>query len=271
MNILRFAAPLLTIPALVTACGDKANPVAPNSAAAPAGMGLIISGADSVLTGTTTTYTVTVTLPDGSVRTITPSWSSSAAQVATVDEAGRLDARAHGSATLTAAYDGLRATKIVRVVNNYGGTWSGRYIVRACKDSGIFTDGIYGGDYVDVPWCRAFDAAGSEHSLVFTIVQTGINYTEIRATFGKDSGTVSGMVMTDGRLTLNGTLTVLDWDGGHWGDMQFSGWDTTLVGAEGMTGRWAQNLTMVGQQGSGYEEVELVTMSRTRMAAARTP
>lgn len=266
-------APVLMIAALVTACGDKPNPVGPNSLAAPTVASLVISGADYVLTASTTAYTATATLSDGSTRTVTPSWSSSAVNVATVDNAGRLDGRAHGSTTLTAAHDGRSASKTVQVVNNYGGSWSGRYITRACKDSGIFRDGIYGGGYVDVPWCQAFNGIGSEHSFAFTLFQTGRNYSEIRATFGPDAprdeigGKISGIVTADGRLNLEGTLKVLDWYGDPWGDLQLSGWDTNLDGAGSMTGRWAQNLTMVGQQGSAYEEVELVTMSRTATAS----
>jgi hypothetical protein len=256
-------APVLMIAALVTACGDKPNPVGPNSVAS-----LVISGADYVLTGSTTAYTATATLSDGSTQTVTPSWSSSAVNLATVDNAGRLDGRAHGSTTLTAAHDGRSASKTVQVVNNYGGSWSGRYIIRACKDSGIFTDGIYGGSYVDVPWCQALSGIGSEHLFAFTLFQTGRNYSEIRAGFGTNGEQFSGIVTADGRLNLEGTSKVLDWYGDPWGDLQLSGWDTNLDGSSRMTGRWVQNLTMVGQQGSAYEEVELVTMSRTATALA---
>jgi hypothetical protein len=268
MHILKLA-PVLMIATLVTACGDKPNPAAPSPPAAPAVASLVISGTDYVLTGSATVYTATATLSDGSTRTVTPTWTSSAVNVATVDNAGHLDGRAHGSTTLTAVHDGRTASKTVQVVNNYGGSWSGRYIIRACRDSGIFRDGIYGGSYVDVPWCQALNGIGSEGILAFTVVQTGTNYSEIRATFGFDyGGTISGSVTADGRLNLQGTLKVLDWYGDHWGDLQVSGWDTNRDGAGSMTGRWAQTLTIVGQQGSGYQEVELVTMLRTATASA---
>jgi hypothetical protein len=267
MHILKLA-PVLMIATLVIACGDKPSPVGPTPPAAPTVASLVVSGTDYVLTGSTTAYTATATLSDGSTRTVTPSWSSSAVDVATVDNAGHLDGRAHGSTTLTAVHDGRSASKTVQVVNNYGGSWSGRYIIRACRDSGIFRDGIYGGSYVDVPWCQALNGIGSEHSFAFTLFQTGRNYSEIRATFGPDGGTISGVVTADGRVNLEGTLKVLDWYGEHWGDLQLSGWDTNRDGAGSMTGRWAQNLTIVGQQGSAYEEVELVTMSRTATASA---
>jgi hypothetical protein len=269
MHILKLAklAPVLMIAALVVACGDKPNPVGPTSPAAPTVASLVISGADYVLTGSTTVYTATATLSDGSTRTVTPSWSSSAVNLATVDNAGRLDGRAHGSTTLTAAHEGRSTSKTVQVVNNYGGSWSGQYIIRACKDSGNFTDGIDG----DVPWCQA--VLGSARSFAFTLFQTGKNYDEIRATFSPNndwgSGTISGSVTAHGRLNLEGTLKVLQWYGTPTWDVELSGWDTNLDGFSGMTGRWAENLTIVGLQerGSAYEEVELVTMSRTATAS----
>ena len=67
MHILK-PAPVLTIAALVIACGDKPNPVAPSPPAGPMVASLDISGADYVLTGSTTAYTATATLSDGSAN-----------------------------------------------------------------------------------------------------------------------------------------------------------------------------------------------------------
>jgi len=261
--------PVLMSAALVTACGDKPNPVGPDSPLPPAVASLVINGPDYVLTHSTTAYTVNATLSDGSTRTVTLSWSSSSVDVATIDNAGRLDGRAHGSTTLTAAHDGRSASKTVQVVNNYGGSWSGRYIYRACRDSGIFRDGIGH----DVPWCRyLLNRIGSER-FTFTLSQTGTNYREVRATFGPEcdsftgSGTIFGVVTADGRLNLEGTLKSLDWFCNPDMDVQVGGWDTNLDGAGNMIGRWAQNRTIFGQQGSAYEEVELVTMSRSATAS----
>ena len=258
--------PLLIVAALITACGDKSSPVAPG--AGPSVASLVISGPDFVLTRSTTAYTATVTLSDGSTKTVTPSWSTSASDVATVDSAGRFDGRAHGSTTLTAVHEGRSASKSVQVVNNYGGNWSGRYVTRVCADSGIFRDGIYGPPLTDVPWCQAFNRIGSEHPFAFTVLQTGSRYNEVRATFGPDNLSITGTVTADGRLNLSGTLTVLDWYGDHWGDLQFSGWETNLDGSVGMKGRWAEDLTMVGQPGKAHQEVEIVTMSLTAAGAA---
>jgi hypothetical protein len=269
MPILKLAS-VLMIAALATGCGDEPNPVGPNSPAAPTVASLVISGPDYVLTGSTTAYTATATLSDGSTRTVTPTWTSSAVNVGIIDNAGRLDGRAHGATMLTVAHDGGSASKTVQVVNNYGGSWSGRYIIRACNDSGIFTDGIG----TDVPWCQGRTGIGKQTLLTpFTVVQTGTNYSEIRATFDQacdaffGSGTISGGVTADGRLHLEGTLKLLDWYCDPDMDLQISGWDTNLEGAGSMTGRWTQDLTIIGREGSAHEEVELVTMSRTATAS----
>ena len=251
------------IAALVAACDDNSNPARPTGLVAS----LAINGVDYALTGSTTTYTATATLSDGSTRTVTASWSSSAADVATVDISGRLEGRTHGSTTLTAAFDGRSASKTVQVVNNYAGSWSGQYVVTACNDSGIFTDGIIGGSFIDQPWCQAVARIGSAHSFTFTLAQSGTTYTEIRATFGSDTRPIPGIVTADGRLKLEGTSPVLDWYGDPWADWQLSGWDTNLDRSGGMTGRWAENLTMLGQSGHAYQEVEIRTMSRNATSA----
>ena len=263
MRALKLVPVLLTAAALVVACDDKPSPAGPT----PPVASLVVTGAGYVLTGSTTTYTATVTMPDGSTRTVMPSWSTSAADVATVDNAGRLGGRTHGSTTLAAVYEGRTASKTVQVVNNYAGTWSGQYIVTACTDSGIFTDGVLGGSFVDVPWCQAVGRIGSAHPFLFAITQSGETYSEIRATFGWDTRPVTGILTADGRLKVEGTSRVLDWYGDPWADWQLSGWDTNLDRSGGMTGRWAENLTMLGGAGHTYQEVEIATISRSATGA----
>ena len=56
---------ILMIAALVTACGEP-NAVGPNPPQSSPVASLVISGADYALTGSTTAYTVTATLSDGS-------------------------------------------------------------------------------------------------------------------------------------------------------------------------------------------------------------
>ena len=90
-----------------------------------------IAGPDAVLTGLSASYSVTATLSDGITGTVRPAWTSSNAEVASVDSGGRVEGRGHGSTNLTASYQGRSVSKTVQVVNNYGGTWEGSYVIRA--------------------------------------------------------------------------------------------------------------------------------------------
>lgn len=87
---------LVMLVGVLTACNER-HPTAPGPPAPPAITGLTIAGADAVLTGVSSNYSVTVTLADDSTRIVTPAWSSSDAGVGRVDGAGRFEGRAHGS------------------------------------------------------------------------------------------------------------------------------------------------------------------------------
>ena len=60
--------------------------------------------------------------------------------MATVDDPmkGSLRDVSHGSTNLAASYQGANASMTVNVLNNYAGTWSGTYAIRACDQSGAF-------------------------------------------------------------------------------------------------------------------------------------
>ena len=136
--------------ALATGCNDKTNPAGPSRPAVPTVTNLDISGADAVRTGVSTNYTVTVILSDGTTRAVTPMWTSSNPGVANVDTAGRLVGLAHGTTSLTASHEGRSASKTVQVVNNYEGSWVGRYVINACDASGDLRDR----DVVSRSWQR---------------------------------------------------------------------------------------------------------------------
>lgn len=251
---------LVSAIALVTlamGCGDK-NPTRPSGTTA-AITGFAITGADAVLTGLSASYTVTATLADGTTRTVTPAWTSSNPGVASVDSAGRLDGRAHGSTNLTASYEGRSASKTVQVVNNYEGTWVGSYVIRACADTGDLTNH-------DGGWCLGGPGrVGTVDGILLTLVQSGKNLSEITGTVGSFRETITGVVTADGRLNLVGTLTERDFDYAEItiAILQLGQWDTNLDGPGGMTGRWAQDMTFPGgRKGTAHTENELVTMSR---------
>jgi len=100
----------------------------------------MIGGPDTLLTGVPASYTATATLTDGTTATVLPVWSTADPAIASVDSSGRLEGQRHGSTNIVATYEGRSASRLVHVVANYGGTWSGNYVVRDCKDSGDLTN-----------------------------------------------------------------------------------------------------------------------------------
>lgn len=254
--------------ALAAGCQSK-NPAAPSQPAGQTVTGLVINGVDDVLTDSVTSYTVTATSSDGTTRTVTPAWTSSDPGVGSVDSTGRFDGRAHGSTSLTASYLGRNALKTVHVVNNYAGTWNGQYIIRTCDDSGDLKDR-------DGGWCQSRVRVGTVWPIRLVLFQTGSNLSEIRGNlilgdvgFGDP---VTGVVTADGRLSLTGTLRLLDFYGEFvLATVQIQTWDTNLGGPGVMTGRWSQNFSsMYFRIGNALTENELVTMTQTANGAAST-
>jgi hypothetical protein len=153
----------LALVTVVTGCGG-ANPASPT---APAVTVLVIAGADTVLTGVSTGYTATATLADATSRGVGPTWSSSNPEVATVDREGLLEGRTHGSTILTAASQGQTGSKTLHVVNNYGGRWEGRFVVKACAPPGL---------------CGAQDVDCFSYDITLQISQAGTDQRDINAT-----------------------------------------------------------------------------------------
>jgi hypothetical protein len=250
---------------LVTGCEGK-TPLEPSQTATNV-TALAITGDDSVLTGTSTSYSVSATLSNGSTRTIVPMWTSSDPAVASVNSMGGVDGRMHGSITLTANYEGRSASKTVRVVNNYSGTWQGRYIVRTCTDTGDFTDH-------DGGWCRAgLERVGSVLGITLTLAHSSTNASEVIGTLPCCNGTIAGIVRADGGLDLSGSVTEPDFDYPEIaiGTVQVARWESRLDGAGSMSGQWSWTHTsLTGRRGSVHTDNELVTMTRVpTIASAR--
>lgn len=240
---------VLAVVTLALGCGGN-SPTAPRVSRIS---GLAISGVDAVLTGVSTTYTVTATLADGTSQPITPVWSSSNPEVATVDRIGLLQARSHGSTTLTASSDGQMVSKTIHVVNNYGGTWEGRFIVNRCDPQ---------------PFCAAMETDVFSFPIYLQLSQSGADWSDINAklilsNFNNLRANVSGKVTSDGRLNLGGHFEVSDSRDRIWATLDLGEWDTILSGGEGMTGHWTQRLNILQPASTEYLENELVGMKRS--------
>lgn len=243
---------LVSAVALVTltaACGSK-SPTAP-AASTPTIAGLAILGTDAVLTGTAANYSVTATVTDGTSRTVTATWTSSNPTVATVSDAGVLEGRTHGSTTITATSGTQTVSRTIRVINDYTGTWDGRFIVNGC----------------DAPpgYCAAMEVDVFSFPVRLIVSQGGADQSDINGTLILSSfslhASVSGRVTADGRLNLAGTSDQRHGDN-VWGTFHVDAWDTVLVDGGMMKGRWAQRVTTVNPIANEIMENELETMKR---------
>lgn len=219
-----------------------------------------INGVNAIRTGFESTYTAVATYTDGTMETVSPTWTSSDMAVATIDSGGRLSGLSHGSTTLTATHEGRNGTKTVQVVNNYAGTWTGTYIIRACDQSGVF---------IEAEWCEGLGGAGAILPIMLAFSQSGDDQRQMSGsiTLGTGiTGNITGSVRADGALVLEGSFTI-EADGVTF-EFTFGGWTTRLIAPGQMTGRWAQSQRAIGVPGNAYQEVEIVTMVQTSTGAS---
>lgn len=242
---------VLGLLASATACDRK--PSNAPSPPLPTVTSLALAGADAVLTGVSATYIATATFADGTTQTGTTVWTSSNPDVASVDAGGRLEGRAQGSTTLTATYLGRSASKTVRVVSNYGGTWVGRYVINSC----------------DAPrsLCAVLEWEAFSFPLQLEVSHSGNYLDEISAVLifsnRQIRATVSGSVTADGRLSLAGDSNVADRRGRIWATLHVGTWDTSLSGGgTTMTGGWAQRLSVLEPRYDEYQQNGIETMTR---------
>ncbi len=179
------AAGLLLAP---VACESNSSPTAPSgSLQVTLGAGVLKAG------DTTTAQAAAAGAPAGGVV-----WSSSNQTVATVDAAGTVLARRAGTATLTATTTSATGQASLRVVSDYGGTWSGPIVRSQPSCSPTST----------APVCGASPTPGTLHApITLTLEQTGnvVTGTLVDALEPGLSIIVSGEVSDGDVLTLSGS------------------------------------------------------------------
>jgi len=198
-------------------------------------------------------------MSDGSAQSVTATWASSNPDVASVASNGDVTALVNGTTTITATYQGRTASKTVRAVSNFGGTWSGTYRIAKCDQSAAFAG-----------WCTGIGGVGAVLPLALSLSQGGTSRDQITGTIslGSITGNTSGNVTGDGRLNIGGTFT--NAISGTVFVVTIGGWDTRLSGASGMSGGWSQNVRANGFSGNAYQENTLVSMTHTSAGNAAT-
>ena len=112
-------------------------------------------------------------------------------------------------------------------VPNYQGQWTGDYSITGCSGTGVFA--------VSPAFCDTF-RVGTVLPLTLTLTQSGSQVTGT-ANFGNIVMPVSGPVASDGRLLLNGTMTLVQGSANL--NTSLQNWGTALSGTS-MNGNWGQ-------------------------------
>jgi hypothetical protein len=195
-------------------------------------------------------FTATATRLDGSNTAVTQ-WSTDTASVMSVDAAsGLATGVAAGGATLSASYEGVVQTRLIRVVPDYGGVWSGSFRVTSCSDSG---------NYAEAKWCEA--AMSRVIPLMLSLTQTR-DAVAGTITIDDHTGTTVGPIAENGQITLSGaavsgssTMTIVSW--------------STNSGSPGwMAGTFSISTSSSSLSGNALMNCELTTMTKEATAPA---
>src|SRR5436190_4420825 len=117
----------LVLLVLMAGCTSPSNPSAALTA-------LSLSPLDDLLLlRASRTYSAIGTFPDGSTRAAEAKWLVDNPAVATVNASGTVTGVAPGSATIVATAGGQTASRVVRVVPDFSGTWNGSSQITACS------------------------------------------------------------------------------------------------------------------------------------------
>ena len=241
----------LVIAVVLTSCGGGGGGT-PSPTPTPQPQSLSITPATAILkVNQTETFAGTMAMSSGQAQTVQPTWQSDNTTVLTFENGGTARGRSNGTATIIGTNQGLQATRLIRVVTDYQGTWAGDYIVRRCDDSG---------DFRDLDFCDREDGF-----YVGEILEIGLNLRQDREEVNGDlalggvAGTTRGSVDTGGRYVGTGSATVSE-DGGS---VAFAV-NPLNVNADGdrMTGAFTVNVTAVGLSGQGVLQADLRTVVR---------
>jgi len=220
--------------------GDSSSGPATPSAVAPT----ITGTTDMVYIGQRVTFTASGT---------SVTWGGDSPSVATVDAAtGVVTGIGTGRVTIWAENTGGRATRLLRVLPSYNGTWSGSYSLTGCQATG---------DFAAIGFCGVF-FQGQILNIGFGVTQSR---DQVTGTFslGEIQGMLaSSVVNEDGSLPLTGVVNDDDIT------IQLQNLRATSPSAGTMKGQFDQVWSGAGASGTGRLVCEIRDV--TRMSGAPT-
>ena len=194
---------------------------------------LTITPATSLLkVGGSETFSAFAVFPDGSGQSVAAQWSIDQSAVATVQSTGVLMAVGAGMATITATYRERSASRSLRVIPDYAGTWEGTVTVVECVDGdpGLCTP---------APCCLPVYVPGRTCALEAILAYRDEQVTGFitNLTVGPVGVPSSGTIDLDGTLTLNGILRQSDSLGSFETRID---WKTTIDSTGAMRGNFLE-------------------------------
>ncbi|HMF98850.1 MAG TPA: Ig-like domain-containing protein [Vicinamibacterales bacterium] len=216
--------------AIVTAACSGNSPTAP----APTVASVAVTGPDSnVYMGATTQLNASSTMSNGAAQVPSCTWSSDTPAVATVNATGLVTGAGAGQANIICTSGGREGHKLLRVMPNYSGNWSGSYNVTGCSNSGLFASAGF---------CNSFPV-GITLPYNFILTQTA-DAVSGRFFLGQiQFDQTSGPVGMDGGLTLASSNT-------QQGIRNDTIWQLAMPAASRITGNLRQNWTASNASGT---------------------
>lgn len=165
----------------------------------------------------------------------------------------RVTALRAGVATVEAKAGGVVATFAVRALPDFGGRWTLQIRYISCNVPPRWGAGFCGNT-----------SATSTANLDLTRtnrdgVAGALQYTSVNGNLW--TGTLSGVVATDGTLSLTGRLSSPRSNGVLFTSDVLE-WSTVLSSTFGMTGRYTEVLTWVGERDQGFISLEVIRATR---------
>ena len=257
-QVLMNARRLFPLGALVVlaACGGGEGGPGPGPGPTRLPASLAISPAtDLVKLRASETLTAVATMTNGTTETVTATWSSDNAGVASVDASGRVTGAGSGQAAISAVYSGLTAVRPLRVLPDYQGRWSGDHSVANC---------VADGDWLSAGFCQEMLNQGPLFSLGLVLTQNRDAVTGTIDVGGDTPGAIEGPIRMNGDLAVGGTF-VATVDGVSL-EVTVSDWETRTSDNQRMTGRFRMTFRAAGLAGSGSADAELRVFNKTGAA-----
>lgn len=233
-------------------CGENSDGPGPGPSPVPTSVTLT-PPTDLIKIGATERFSAQMSMSDGTTRpALSPVWGSDAVPVALIDAGGTVTGASAGLATIYADAEGMRGTRLLRVVPDYQGSWAGPYLIQNCTDTGAFR-GL----------CEEIEV-GEMASISLRLTQTRDTVSGTVA-LGGLLGDATGTIQTGGQLQVSSSVPFEA--EGIKGTIRVTDWNSSLRSAE-ITGTFRQVLTAQGYSGDVTLSCVLSGVTRTSSTIA---